>query len=846
MAEQEELQLRVTLDDQASSQLAALRGQLDQMRGAGSAAAQVQQAAPQIVGAIADAVQQLAAMGEQIKQLPPQIAAAMSATVQGLQQVQTQVTQMGTQIKEAAQGVATVPGHVREGIEGLGGVIRRAGFIGGFAGAAVAELGLQLAKIGTDLVQRATDFRGLSDSMKDLETHARGVGMSMTGYQGLQRQLQLGGMSPEDAKKTISQISDLNLEIQHYGAENAPTTRRVLQNVSDPATFRYLSEMMKQMEGAPIEKQINLINEALENLRATMTKQDQAGGFEAARKEFLENLGLSPEAWAKVEEGTRVRRETAAPGSAENLRARTEETRKFEYESLKASFYWKDIGDSLAAMLLHGTSLNTGLGEMNTWLERIRDRALEFEKTWREIDFDHALTQLGEMEPAMKPFTDEIRNLVKDIKEIGTELKNIGDWLAQQVKKFAEPDVGKKIQRLELEREGWSDEQIDKYLKEHPGPEDKQPFTWEDYKKWWHGGKEPEPSKPPYDPQEYLRRKFGPRGVPEEQIREYERQHATPGNIPLEQRDPMTGLPYEESPAPPPAEKVPAPPAPAPTPPPPAKTPDWYKRKMERLTPPEGEVPPRLVQPEGGGPIIVPERERSLFDFQPTPQRPDVGQGEARNLDPSRFTKFPGSSRIEDIRPPGGGPFRSKFDPPTYSPEEMAASEEAANASPRGRAYWKDPLEPQVSTGSPLDKLSEGVDKHLRDFAAKQKSTDARGSVPRIAGPWHQGQNEKQETEESFSNRFGVWPGMGAEKIDQASSKLDQAANTNVNISGAGKIRVDVNAPPGTSVDASGEGFFKSTEITRMTSMLPADFGPGPVTGISTGQGASANGTATA
>jgi hypothetical protein len=108
---------------------------------------------------------------------------------------------------------------------------------------------------------------------------------------------------------------------------------------------------------------------------------------------------------------------------------------------------------------------------------------------------------------------------------------------------------------------------------------------------------------------------------------------------------------------------------------------------------------------------------------------------------------------------------------------------------------------------------------------------------------WHAGQNEKQETAETFSNRFGVWPSMGAEKIDQSASKLDAAANTNVNISGAGRIKVDVNAPPGTSVDANGEGFFKSTEITRLTQMLPADMGPLPMTGVGAGQGVAGNGT---
>jgi hypothetical protein len=53
-----------------------------------------------------------------------------------------------------------------------------------------------------------------------------------------------------------------------------------------------------------------------------------------------------------------------------------------------------------------------------------------------------------------------------------------------------------------------------------------------------------------------------------------------------------------------------------------------------------------------------------------------------------------------------------------------------------------------------------------------------------------------------------------------------------------------VNAPSGTNVSAKAEGFFKSTEITRQTQMLPADMGPTAGTGISAAAGVMSNGTA--
>jgi hypothetical protein len=158
---------------------------------------------------------------------------------------------------------------------------------------------------------------------------------------------------------------------------------------------------------------------------------------------------------------------------------------------------------------------------------------------------------------------------------------------------------------------------------------------------------------------------------------------------------------------------------------------------------------------------------------------------------------------------------------------------------PEGQA-WLNAEQPRFPTGSPFEKLMEGADKYLKGAVAhsSRRRLESWGRASQFVGS-----DEAADQPSSFENRFGVWPGMSADKLDQTSAKLDQAANTNVNISGAGRISVDVRAPPGTSVDAQGEGFFKSTEITRLTQMMPADFGPAPVTGVSAGQGVAANGT---
>lgn len=79
--------------------------------------------------------------------------------------------------------------------------------------------------------------------------------------------------------------------------------------------------------------------------------------------------------------------------------------------------------------------------------------------------------------------------------------------------------------------------------------------------------------------------------------------------------------------------------------------------------------------------------------------------------------------------------------------------------------------------------------------------------------------------------------------LAQAAADLDESAAQQVNVSGTGRIRVDVRAPEGTQVDANGEGLFKTTEIMRQTQMLPADYGPAAATGVNAGAGSTGNGT---
>jgi hypothetical protein len=65
-----------------------------------------------------------------------------------------------------------------------------------------------------------------------------------------------------------------------------------------------------------------------------------------------------------------------------------------------------------------------------------------------------------------------------------------------------------------------------------------------------------------------------------------------------------------------------------------------------------------------------------------------------------------------------------------------------------------------------------------------------------------------------------------AESYGDARRRLDESNARSTNITGTGKITVDVNAPKGTSVGAEGGGLFNQTEINRRTQMEAAKGGP--------------------
>jgi hypothetical protein len=70
------------------------------------------------------------------------------------------------------------------------------------------------------------------------------------------------------------------------------------------------------------------------------------------------------------------------------------------------------------------------------------------------------------------------------------------------------------------------------------------------------------------------------------------------------------------------------------------------------------------------------------------------------------------------------------------------------------------------------------------------------------------------------------WREAQQEQVAKARQSMDAEQAATTKVEGSGKIRVDVNAPKGTSVAAESSGLFKTIETYRQTQMVHADRGP--------------------
>ena len=269
----------------------------------------------------------------------------------------------------------------------------------------------------------------------------------------------------------------------------------------------------------------------------------------------------------------------------------------------------------------------------------------------------------------------------------------------------------------------------------------------------------------------------------------------------------MTGVPYEQVP-------TVVPPQQPPPPPPLPEMSDTERRARERMRGlrvpgqptayEQGEgagrpiiVPASMTQPaQREGPIVLPPD--LMLSMLKTAQ-PEAGDGrmpEGLQLAgyKSSFAAKVAEDALGQFKTPGhivkSGGDLAEMAKGGLAPKMPTTMDAIMSALPPGLSAIPDFLKEHAEAHDPLlQKLR---------FMLGIPEADVPTPAPwKPGGAWHQGEGEGKPS--GFEDRFGVWPGTGADKLDQTSSKLDQAANQNVNISGAGKIQVDVRAPPRTS-----------------------------------------------
>jgi hypothetical protein len=104
------------------------------------------------------------------------------------------------------------------------------------------------------------------------------------------------------------------------------------------------------------------------------------------------------------------------------------------------------------------------------------------------------------------------------------------------------------------------------------------------------------------------------------------------------------------------------------------------------------------------------------------------------------------------------------------------------------------------------------VDKDVQAWISKNP-----GRLNELEDRW--GMSGGEHWKKPDTGHFSIQTLYGSEHLARLRDRgvMDRALQHNV--TGTGKISVDVNAPKGTNVRASGGGLFKKTEVTRRTQM---------------------------
>jgi hypothetical protein len=662
------------------------------------------------------------------------------------------------------------------------------------------ELTHQILDLGKDLFARATDFDGYAKAMVNLQDTARSTGQAMGDTRSIIDTMKQSGITAEQAAKQLENFSEFVADLRQ--GPMSPGSRRLLGDIQDPETQQEMQKYAASVRGAT--SYAERLNKTLEMRdRILRDAKDPITGASAVR-EFERRVGIP---LANYPAGTRFKEATAEENKLQE--DRMQGAREFQKTQQEMATNWERIGTSMAASAMQMLNLNRNMESGSGILGTIATTAERFETTLRNSkDVSQAIVELmGKLIPSAEQAQKNIQAHQEAQQKAGPEGGLDVVW--RTMRDAALGTLGLTPPSMAGSFAGGLPFGAYRaYRARHRGEEQAEPPA-------------PQPIEIPL-----------PRPQPERPAPPIP--PAPVGEQPAPFAERFAAVPQPEQARPAPQPEQPAPPTPEPGRPP-AVAPEAPATFAERFAPAAPSPAPAAAEQHAS---LLDENNRALKELSDVLNRLTTRQP----VDTQMSGLAPGLGADAGVvaQPPKPAP---GDEPPKPAPEMIEPPKPIEKQAEAPQKPAENALTPpgQGMVGSPTDSAPVApvmpapdpswIEKLIAPIGHWLSSTSEAMTTPQL------------ETGKQKDARISQLDAWSEATLPEVSSKLDQAASQNVEVSGTGRIAVDVNAPSGTSVTAQAEGFFKSTEITRQTQMMPAEFGPAPATGISAGEGALSTGT---
>jgi hypothetical protein len=661
----------------------------------------------------------------------------------------------------------------------------------------------KLLDLGGDLIDRVLNLKEFSTAMVDVSNNSRAAGMSMAQFEANSAVLKQSGISAQEAAKQLDNYGKLIADLKM--GPSSQMARGLFTGITDRETQDSLNELLTELPKLTSAGGLNRLLEYRENIRRYYRDilHDEAQG-EAAVREFDSKTGVNLE---NLPEHTRFREATAR--EEQTISGRRAATEEFAVNSIKIAQAWSDIAGSFSAVVLEGSGINRGMDLMVEGLETAVGWALQFEDYMRNT----------------KGITIEIANFLNNFKwpTVEETEKKLNENRAAQDKGIdfqgGAAAVWERLKSAALGTVG--------IVPEEPfvGPIRPEPFVGpirpEQAEPFVGPMRPPEPFVGPVEPFVGPRQ---PAAGEAAQAAQSAMDAAAAVRDAAAAADEAAFPGMRQAPAIPRPADVGAAAAAARAAEDAAAEAAFPGRALPAAEPiivppslaePQIVVPPSLAEPPQPQ-IVVPPR----FESMGHPFVDDIdaaARADAETVEAERARNAAAETMARRMR--RGGPLTTLMG---GLPPGMGADQ--AVTRPPAPIIVEQPPEPPAGDAKPTPEMPP----------PQKQSALPEGLFPKLAAMFTAPPLETGREKDDRALQRDAWADA---TMPDMSQKLDGAASQNVDISGTGRISVDVRAPSGTNVTASAEGFFKSTEIVRQTQMMTTENGPAPATGVGAGAG---------